>query len=241
MLRFVSIAKVTDCRRSYVSSRLATHDARAWRQRHLGQRHRGRVSQRTITGIALLLYLITATGIPIVVKPVASDRIPFPCQDHPCGCTSAAQCWTSCCCFSHAEKLAWAERHGVVPPSIATAKATSRTCCSSKTAQYVPGSRSSDYGDCVTSDSHACHVAGSGDCSSDGTNTPPARGVVLIEALACRGLQVDWIGGGVTLLPSEPEPLIDGRVIYNVPFVDCLVTSVSVTPPTPPPRLGALT
>lgn len=41
---------------------------------------------------------------------------PFPCQNRPCGCKAATQCWTSCCCFSAAEKLAWAERNGVTPP-----------------------------------------------------------------------------------------------------------------------------
>ncbi len=58
--------------------------------------------------------------------PIASVEIqdkdrstPFPCQDCPCGCKTAEQCWTSCCCHSPSERLAWAKKHGVKPPSYA--------------------------------------------------------------------------------------------------------------------------
>lgn len=43
----------------------------------------------------------------------------FPCQSCPCGCKTAEQCWTSCCCFTPAERLAWAQKNGVTPPSYA--------------------------------------------------------------------------------------------------------------------------
>lgn len=41
---------------------------------------------------------------------------PFPCQDRPCGCRSAAQCWKRCCCFTNRQKVAWARRHSVILP-----------------------------------------------------------------------------------------------------------------------------
>lgn len=48
---------------------------------------------------------------------VDKDRSqPFPCQHRPCGCRSADQCWKRCCCFTQAQKLAWAKRNGVTPP-----------------------------------------------------------------------------------------------------------------------------
>lgn len=44
---------------------------------------------------------------------------PFPCQSCPCGCKTAEQCWTNCSCFTPAERLAWAEKNGVTPPTYA--------------------------------------------------------------------------------------------------------------------------
>jgi hypothetical protein len=41
---------------------------------------------------------------------------PFPCQSCACGCRTAEQCWTNCCCFTPAERFAWAEKNGVTPP-----------------------------------------------------------------------------------------------------------------------------
>ncbi len=42
---------------------------------------------------------------------------PYPCQDHACGCASAHQCWTECCCHTEHERLVWAIEHGVLPPA----------------------------------------------------------------------------------------------------------------------------
>lgn len=43
----------------------------------------------------------------------------FPCQDGACGCATASECWTSCCCNSAHERLVWALERGVLPPAIA--------------------------------------------------------------------------------------------------------------------------
>lgn len=42
---------------------------------------------------------------------------PYPCQDHACGCASAHECWTECCCHTEHERLIWAIEHGVLPPA----------------------------------------------------------------------------------------------------------------------------
>src|SRR5690606_31989476 len=39
----------------------------------------------------------------------------FPCENHACGCTSAEDCFGSCCCFSPAELAAW--RRGQTQPT----------------------------------------------------------------------------------------------------------------------------
>ena len=77
---------------------------------------------RKVTTFLVLLCFCTAT-IPI---PIATFDLldkdssqPFPCQKCPCGCKTAEQCWTNCCCFTPAERFAWAEKNGVTPPSYA--------------------------------------------------------------------------------------------------------------------------
>src|SRR5262245_50542738 len=66
---------------------------------------------------SLLGYLFAAIGFPIPSRPVKDWSVAFPCQDRPCGCQSAAQCWENCCCFSREEHLAWAKAHHVEPPA----------------------------------------------------------------------------------------------------------------------------
>lgn len=51
--------------------------------------------------------------------PVKDHSQPYPCQNSACGCKSAMQCWTSCCCNSPAQRLAWAKKHRVTPPTYA--------------------------------------------------------------------------------------------------------------------------
>lgn len=75
------------------------------------------VWRRALAGVALMCHLFTALGFPV---PAATHKngAPFPCQDHPCGCPTAEQCWAGdCCCFTLEEKLAWAEARGVEPPA----------------------------------------------------------------------------------------------------------------------------
>ena len=97
------------------------------------RRHRG-----ITTWLAIVGYVIVASGVPLPlgVSPPATpgaaaasgmakrlagkDRSrPFPCMDKPCGCATAEQCFTRCCCNTPAETLAWARAHGVEPGVIA--------------------------------------------------------------------------------------------------------------------------
>ncbi len=40
----------------------------------------------------------------------------FPCEGGSCGCASAKECWSSCCCTTEVERLAWAIRNNIEPP-----------------------------------------------------------------------------------------------------------------------------
>lgn len=79
-----------------------------------------------LTGGSLLLlavYLVASFGVipsPRVVLgwfgQVAGER--YPCESHGCGCASATECWTHCCCHCEHERLVWAIENGVMPPPV---------------------------------------------------------------------------------------------------------------------------
>jgi hypothetical protein len=80
-----------------------------------------RKSARSVIALLVLLSLLLACmPIPIGLKPrVLPGTQAFPCQSCHCGCSTPEQCWTNCCCYSPAEREAWAVRNGVEPPAYA--------------------------------------------------------------------------------------------------------------------------
>lgn len=77
-----------------------------------------------VGAISLLLlgvYLVASFGVlpsPRVIGgwfgQLSGER--YPCEDCGCGCASAKECWTHCCCHSEHERLIWAIENGVLPP-----------------------------------------------------------------------------------------------------------------------------
>jgi hypothetical protein len=100
-------------------------------------------------------YALVASGLPLPLgvdlgprSAAAAKRLagkdrsrPFPCSDKPCGCATAEQCFSKCCCHTPAETLAWARARGIDPAMIATLqrrvaeppeKPAGESCCSAK-------------------------------------------------------------------------------------------------------------
>jgi len=74
------------------------------------------------SGLPLPLGGLTDPAMAVGGEEVAAARLaakdrstPFPCQDKPCGCNSAKQCFSSCCCHTPKELLAWARANGLEP------------------------------------------------------------------------------------------------------------------------------
>lgn len=91
------------------------------RVRFLSSRSRSTLTRRAILALVLVSYLAASQGWIIspawilrVAAVTAAER--YPCEDCSCGCASAHECWTNCCCHTLPERLAWAVRHGVRPP-----------------------------------------------------------------------------------------------------------------------------
>jgi|GEM_PF-513023 len=203
----------------------------SYRKRQLG------LTNRLVS--LLLLATACAASLPLPVSPSGhthKDRSqPFPCQNRPCGCRNAEQCWKRCCCFSNQEKLAWAKANHVEPPSyvVATARReeepSSRPSCCSKRSEPSPTDQTSTKSCCSPASQHESRPV---DESS--------HFVLLSFALQCEG-QVLW--RYITIF-SPPSPRLAVR-FDEMCCVGSVVESreepipISYPPPVPPPRVAA--
>jgi hypothetical protein len=85
---------------------------------------------------AVVVFALASLGVSWTAAPRKDRSVPFPCMDRACGCHDAARCKKHCCCFSDAEKLAWAARYGVDPAPfvsemacLSTPPRQQRSCC----------------------------------------------------------------------------------------------------------------
>jgi hypothetical protein len=237
--------------------------------------------RRITTWLAILGYTLVASGLPLpfgMIAPAAPDtpaakRLagkdrsrPFPCMDRPCGCATAEQCFTSCCCNTPAETLAWATAHRVEPAVLAAleqrvasssqlaAKATKSSCCLGK----APAAEES----CCTIEQPAAVVAEDGDlCSMDASRTatlsateeatpnnaspdeepsrqPRSRTVTLRAMLACGGIVAEWFAAGAALPPPRLEVSLVMHVLDVCTPGDEACESLAVSPAAPPPRVA---
>jgi hypothetical protein len=237
--------------------------------------------RRITTWLAILGYTLVASGLPLpfgMIAPAAPDspaakRLagkdrsqPFPCMDRPCGCATAEQCFTNCCCNTPAETLAWATAHRVEPAVLATlerrvasdrpavVKATKSSCCSSK-AQVAEEScctsRQSEIagvedGDLCSMDASRAATlptteeATPDKASSDGepSRQPRSRTVTLRAMLACGGIVAEWFAAGAALPPPRLEVSLVMHVLDVCTPCDEAGESVAVSPAAPPPRVA---
>ena len=184
----------------------------------------------------------------------------YACEGCGCGCASAHECWTACCCHTPHERLAWAMRNGVLPPAyvrfttdewIAAANEVrpgSASCAAclvgirAKLAAGVP------LAPAEGADAHvrACCAkdAPSATAPTDATaaRTPAPRGGA-ISALACKGL------AHLLLAPAAPAAPAGDLVttivasgsappVASSPDRDRCWRSRTLAVDAPPPRVG---
>ena len=87
--------------------------------------------RRLLSLVVFLGICAMVVPLPVAIKqqePSEKDSSePFPCQNRPCGCRSAEQCWKKCCCFNNAQKVAWAKANNVKVPEFVLVAATNET------------------------------------------------------------------------------------------------------------------
>ena len=91
-----------------------------------------RLLQRGLVG--LLVLALASVGLMIRGGPRKDER--HPCESCRCGCGSAVECWTNCCCFSPTERARWALVNDVPIPIWAT---DARRAAESLRASLEPG------------------------------------------------------------------------------------------------------
>lgn len=88
-----------------------------------------RIVRRSSAGLMLLVCAcfvlplpgnLSTTSVPDAGKDASS---PFPCLFRSCGCLAADDCWKKCCCFSNAQKVAWAKKNNVQVPDFVSESA----------------------------------------------------------------------------------------------------------------------
>lgn len=198
----------------------------------------------------VVLFVVCVRIVPIPLAPTTGpekDRsAPFPCQSRPCGCRSAEQCWKKCCCFTNAQKLAWAEANSVQLPEYVVAAAKkeqpSRTCetggcCHNPTNSIVADDKTQPMA--TATPKLSC-------CAKPSQLPKPAskalaekRSDVVIIALAeeCQGHSSLWNSLPWSVLP---DPMIPPAFLANDSEQFLPISEVAVQlhdrPPVPPPR-----
>lgn len=175
---------------------------------------------------------------------------PFPCAHRSCGCRSAQKCWESCCCFSHAEKVAWARKHGVQIPGesspqtaeslvrhAAPASQAAPACHASATANKVADCHATAGTQPATASASCpeCPVTGTGESHESPETAEETLIGFFAEKCQGRGFYSHSLPV-VTLSPAEPILFPVPRGDWLLPCSDRL-TEQSLDPPVPPPRL----
>jgi hypothetical protein len=227
-------------------------------------------ARRITTWLAILGYAFVASGLPLPLgsspAPVARDaaaarRIaakdrsrPFPCMDKACGCDTAERCFTSCCCHTPAETLAWAKARGVEPAVLSALENRMRlprldavqlksACCSTSEARAKATC-------CATATDIDSPAAPDACCEEDrvvaaapaaGTDIPAAaqprtRSLVLRAMLACGGIAAEWLATGAALPPPRAEVSLAMRVLDTTAPADEAGECLRAAPAAPPPR-----
>jgi hypothetical protein len=192
-----------------------------------------RGAKRLFSILLISSLLVGSSGVPVVSR-VSKDRSqPFPCQDNPCGCSSAEECWHHCCCHTNRQKVAWANEHGVTPPDFVVAAAekegepAAHTCC------HPHGCEKCSAKAVVHRDSSESAK------QSSGKSSLRLRLVLVDLARHCRSLPQFWTLLTVGLpVRIETAWSFDQKIVGNVIDAPVLKWRVELSPPVPPPKLG---
>lgn len=178
--------------------------------------------------------------VPTIELSEKGSSQPFPCQNRPCGCKTAEQCWTGCCCFTPSERLAWAEENGVAPPSYAQLPASDDTAGQG-------GLIAAHIGQITTEAEASCCESRSSCCEKQSLTTVPAPKTIDLKVVdvrkvaiakssgakssgtCCETAKADKVGGSKSMNSSAKRKVVLGMfalkcqgkssVFHSLPWV----------------------
>lgn len=199
---------------------------------------------------ACLAYLLAALEIPLPVFVHKNSGQPFPCQDHACGCQTAEECWSHCCCFTPEERLAWAREHNVEPPAYAEKPTNSRAATvsewqSSRSFRVAAQTSSSGWNSVKLRDREQETTKKSCCCAcqpkAPASEAPPPNvgwRMIKVSPWRCQGYSSLWASAGA-VLPVLPVALsLDDASPSHLCLSAIRADLVPITPPDPPPRVS---
>jgi hypothetical protein len=213
--------------------------------------------------VALLLALLVGIGGVPQVTVARKDRSrPFPCQNRPCGCASADECWHHCCCFTNKQKVAWCHENGVTPPDFVIAAAEREEGESVAADRHDADHRADcDHEDgacacCAKPAGHAeepacCRqrhahrdVAEARHAGSDDKSQTPGKSRATVNfvlsdlARRCGGMQsvISFLCDALPFVDRPQWKPVETLVEYLVD-VPVACASAELAPPVPPPKL----
>jgi hypothetical protein len=229
--------------------------------------------RRATIWLATIGYALVVSGLPLPLggmqpanpQSAAAKRLagkdrsqPFPCMDKPCGCATAEQCFSNCCCNTPAELLAWAKANRVADTvfealarrALGGATGPGRSCCSAVSSSGPCGRKpphgiEADPAELCSEYRFLAATSLDEDCIDDdgqpveNMDMPISDRVVVLRAmLACGGIVAQWSAIGISLPPppvvsceKSTEPA--GEVACH----DESFLSERAAPDAPPPRV----
>lgn len=178
--------------------------------------------------LALAGVLVSSLGILFVPATNQDSSQAFPCQGGSCGCTSAAQCWQSCCCTSLTERIVWADANDVQPPAFLF----------DLLAAFTEHQAANEPGTCCSGD--LPQDGDSSSCVVQRDSESPGHVVLISDLNRCRGLS-NYIAvfGSAVCEPLPDAVAFDFAAISWLRSLDESLESRLSSPPTPPPRIVA--
>ena len=190
---------------------------------------------------------------------------PFPCQNRPCGCQSAAQCWRKCCCFTDTQKVAWAKANNVKVPDFvlvaakreleASQKTSSAAgmsapktalpanncaCCKKESVAAANLTCNKDASTVAVATSQTCDVATLDETTtpSEIRKSPVSKWVMAVFAAECQGQGPFALSYSCPTIPTQPVLMtISVAKIETVEIESERLTQLPMRPPLPPPKI----
>lgn len=196
---------------------------------------RSSIARRIVCVTLLAVLACGVVGLP-VSSPPSENVGRFPCENCPCGCSSAEFCWDKCCCHTDLEKLEWAEKHDVQPPDFLIA----RVGASKANPFLISGTETQSAESCC-----CCSAKTSSQCSeisepksdSDDESSVLPRVVLLEDAAKCRGIELLWtmLSSVVVQQSSDCLAMINPPLLYFLSVGDDNIVTVARCPDPPVP------